>query len=507
MGNFESYTYKITSTPETTQNQKPVALRAIHKGSDPDFVCPVVTYNDGYTDQTTNHYICVAYTLDFNQTSDQSQAYSADGEFSTLLTPDTAANFDIEAGTKSGRYCWMNCMTSYDYNGGSPRLTSLATRLSAIDVDQVVSAPPPYYTVETAATSPTGFTNITTNTYMFTSMWQNGIFFAALAGETSLVNPSAKSGPYSTAKIPDTFGTMALGSSTVTGWLGVNTGTAGQAAELTITRSGTNPREVIANFEEVLVIDNSPTAPSLTFNRITGNATTPSITNNSYSISGITGSYIKMLAVFQHNATVVIVAQTGSLAATFDLLVVDISTAQPTLTHQMNIDSISADVNIARGDIRMVYIGGHHTDPANQREEGTAVGIVVDDVTSMRLYVCDWVLGGSGTLSAARPLSGVAVDIEQVECAGVQQEGTDLSYVMMYRDTGTTIEFDYVNAALDTWSNVGTYTSLNTNFSWAKSYEEQEFITMSEVYSTTQDFVIHRYSFGTAGDGFPVYIS
>ena len=66
---------------------------------------------------------------------------------------------------------------------------------------------------------------------------------------------------------------------------------------------------------------------------------------------------------------------------------------------------------------------------------------------------------------------------------------------------------DDVAWAADT---VATYTSLNDDFRWAKSYDEQMFITYSAIYtdgSESQDFVIHRYSFGTAGGGFSIHIS
>lgn len=500
MGNFESYTFTITSIPNTTTNtpkQKPVALKAINKTSNPDFVCPVVTYNDVFS---ADNYYCVVYALDFDLSANASQTFVAAG---TLLNTNAATNFDIEAGTKGGRYCWMNCMTDYDYNGGAPLLNTLAMRLAAMDVDTD--------TVESVNLTPSGFSNITTNTYMFTSMWKYGILFAGLSGETALVDPADKSGSYASAKIPDLFGTMAIGSSNIATWLGMDTGTATNTAELTVSRSGTNPREVIANFEEVLIVDNNPSTPNIIINRITGTAgTTPTITNTSYTVS-VAGSYFKMLAIFQHNSTLVIVGQTTSGGSDYGLLVIDLGglNGTPTLTHQMDI-SLIASTSKTRGQIRLVYVGGSHTNSSATRQSGTAVGIVVDNSTSLDMFICDWDLGASGTLSSARTISGAGRDIEQVECAAVQADGTDLSYLMMYRDTATTIEFDYIDSTLTTWSNIETYTSTSANFSWAKSQDEQEFITMSEVYTSgtvNQDFAIHRYSLGTSAGGFPVFIS
>lgn len=498
MGNFESYTFKITSTPYSTQNQKPVSLRAINKSSDPSFICPVVTYNDVYTNAA---YICVAYTLNFDLSTDASQSYQAAGTYSTLLTANAATNFDIEAGTKSGKYCWMNCLTAYDGSGAPKVLNSLALRLAAIDVDSG-SGP---FTVEYTEATPT-FSTITPARYMFTTMWKYGIFFAALSSATSLTNPATKNLSYSASAIPDTFGTMALGSSTITGWLGITPGTHGSTVELETppTRTGTNPREVIANFEEVLVVDNVPTSPSIIVNRITGSAS-PSISNSATTLTPA-GSYFKMLAIFQHNATLVIVGQTGSGLATFDLLVINIS-GTPTITHQRTINAISSDTGIDRPAIRILYVGGYHTTASSSRTQGTVVGIVVNDNTSMRLYVCDWTLGGSGTLSVAHAIAGAGKDIQQVECAAVQAISSNISYVMMYRNTAVTINFVYIDSTLQTWSAISVYESPNANFSWAKSSDDQSFITISQPYSLTQDFVIHRYSFGSAAGNFPMLIS
>jgi len=493
MGNFESYTTTVDSLPAAAttpsdETQKPVAIR--YGTGTANTICSVVTY--GKT-KTNNSYFTVVYKADYTTANTINYSASDNSEVSHL-TDVATTNFDIEVGAKGGQYAFTNFLTNY--TAATDTLNDLSFEVRSVDLSAGTLTP------TTESYSNPSFTNIDDTNYTFSALWKYGVLFTSDGGGGPTPTPGTD---------PEIFANHSLTTSAFNTQLGVTLGTGNTSDSVSLTTF--EERECIVNFDHTFVITgNSSTDTIIRINRLSatvdGGGTNTMVnyafptdsTMNTNTWGGpTTFSYFEMLEKFQHNNTIVLFGKTASGTTDYGLVVID--TVNEAITYCMSFPVATRPIStrtLTSSDVRLVYT-------SNDR---TAVGIAIYDADGQRLYIANWV---DDYLSGSKAVGSTTTYIEEIECAGTQES---TGYIMMYRDTTTTIEFAYVDLNADdvAWAadTVATYTSLNDDFRWAKSYDEQMFITYSAIYtdgSESQDFVIHRYSFGTAGGGFSIHIS